>query len=507
MGICSCSNNEDKRKIYKTDNKEEDKISSSHRNKKKDHVINLQNVLEGKEGPIGMEKKEQINEQMKKFICKIIVNNKYGTGFLCKIPYPDEFNLLPVLITNKTLINQEELFQQKQIEITLDNDREEKTIYITTERKVYSSKKYDITFIEIFRDEIKEFLDLDIKKQISEKNNIYVLQYSKGINSEMSFGVIKSINDEKIKHTCSEISGGPILLLETMRIIGINLGNYKGILLEKPIKEFNVDVSNKIKKNSSGSKYIDCYYIIKPGKEFNLLNDFNENIGDFIRDDEDEEEDLDENLKKYYNRTINMYNEGKKKKKFLEKNINIFIDSQPIKFRFKYRTNNKKIHVKFVFKNILNDLSFIFYNCENLESIDFSSYDMAQITNTFGMFYDCSNLKSVNLSSLNSNKEIDMGSMFFGCKALNLIEFPLNHKNKVTNISHLFFECSSLKSIDLSSFNTINVKDMSNLFSKCNSLKTIYHISSLNTGNVTDMSRMFAFCHNLSSIDLSKLNI
>ena len=86
---------------------------------------------------------------MKKFICKIILNNKYGTGFICKIPYPNQFIFLPVLITNKSVINTDELQRFKMLDITFDNDKEEKIINITPERKIYSSQKYDITFIEI----------------------------------------------------------------------------------------------------------------------------------------------------------------------------------------------------------------------------------------------------------------------------------------------------------------------------------------------------------------------
>jgi len=40
---------------------------------------------------------KRIFEQMNNSICKII--DYKGTGFLCLIPYPNNFNLLPVLIS------------------------------------------------------------------------------------------------------------------------------------------------------------------------------------------------------------------------------------------------------------------------------------------------------------------------------------------------------------------------------------------------------------------------
>ena len=42
---------------------------------------------------------------MKKNVCKIKIGNEQSTGFFCKIPFPDENNLLPVFITNNHVIN------------------------------------------------------------------------------------------------------------------------------------------------------------------------------------------------------------------------------------------------------------------------------------------------------------------------------------------------------------------------------------------------------------------
>ena len=111
-----------------------------------------QATIEGKSKPSGIENEEKINEQMKEFIFKINANNKLGTGFLYSIPFHNKYgleNLVPVLIINKSIINKDELLRLKKIDLILDNDREEKTINIKPERSIYSSKKYDITFIEI----------------------------------------------------------------------------------------------------------------------------------------------------------------------------------------------------------------------------------------------------------------------------------------------------------------------------------------------------------------------
>ena len=92
-----------------------------------------------------------INSQLELSVCKIYINeNERGTGFLCKIPFPDEFKLLPVLITNNHVINEEYFQKNKIIKISFDDDKINKLLEIVPERKFYSNKTYDISIIEIF---------------------------------------------------------------------------------------------------------------------------------------------------------------------------------------------------------------------------------------------------------------------------------------------------------------------------------------------------------------------
>ena len=88
-------------------------------NKKENKTIIEQDAIAGKVLPISSGKEEEINNQMKNSICKIYANEKYGTAFLCKIPFPDEFSFLPVLIANKSLINEDYLLTKSLIEISM----------------------------------------------------------------------------------------------------------------------------------------------------------------------------------------------------------------------------------------------------------------------------------------------------------------------------------------------------------------------------------------------------
>ena len=206
--------------------------------------------------PISRQTNRIIDNQLEKYLCKVYDSKENkGSGFLCKIPFPDEFHLLPVLITNNHVLNEDELRQNKKIKISFDDDKIIKIINIFPERKIYTSINYDTTIIEIFpeKDDIKYFLDVEINsEQLNDKEQIYILQYPNGINCSVSYGYIQDINDFNIAHKCSTengSSGGPIILLNTFKVIGVHKGSSKfnfnlGTLLKYPVLDFNKNITN-----------------------------------------------------------------------------------------------------------------------------------------------------------------------------------------------------------------------------------------------------------------------
>ena len=125
----------------------------------------------------------------------------------------------------------------------------------------------------------------------------------------------------------------------------------------------------------------------------------------------------------------------------------------------------------------MTDMSYMFYRCEKLQSLDLSNFNAAMVTDMRYMFYDCSNLQSINLSNFNAEK--------------------------VTNMSNMFSDCPKLQSLDLSSFNTEMVETMRAMFSDCPKLQSL-DLSNFNTAKVTDMSYMFNNCSKLQSLIISK---
>ena len=66
--------------------------------------------LDDKPIPLKGDKLIKINEQMIKCTCDIkCIISGHGTGFFCRIPFPNFFHLLPVLITNNHVLGENDI--------------------------------------------------------------------------------------------------------------------------------------------------------------------------------------------------------------------------------------------------------------------------------------------------------------------------------------------------------------------------------------------------------------
>ena len=92
---------------------------------------------------------------MSKCICKLN-GEKIGTGFFCKIEHKNE--LIPVLITNYHVINENYLKGKTQLKFYINDNY--KIININEKSTIYSSvrDKYDMFIIKLKDDEIKNYL-------------------------------------------------------------------------------------------------------------------------------------------------------------------------------------------------------------------------------------------------------------------------------------------------------------------------------------------------------------
>ena len=217
---------------------------------KQKHISNSANIIE-------LNNAETLINQMKNSLCKInLIDGSKGSGFFCKIPYPDKNNLMKVLMTNNHVIN-EDILNKKEINLLINTVSKN----INLENRIkYTNKDYDVTIIEIKDiDNINSYLELDdtIINNLNDFKNInyikatiYLIQYpGNKENPGVSFGIIKSIDEAHeytFNHLCSteEGSSGSPILASNNKLIGIhkesvNNKNFnRGTFLNYPILDF-----------------------------------------------------------------------------------------------------------------------------------------------------------------------------------------------------------------------------------------------------------------------------
>ena len=175
-------------------------------------------------------------------------------------------------------------------------------------------------------------------------------------------------------------------------------------------------------------------------------------------------------------------------------------------YRMFYNCNNlTSLNVSNFNTSNVTDMTYMFYGCNNLTSLNVSNFDTGNVTNTQSMFYNCKNLTSLDLSNFDTSKVTNMDSMFNGCNNLLSLDLSNFDTSNVTNMQSMFGGCNKLTSLDLSNFDTSNVTNMFYMFIGCQNLTTL-DLSNFDTGNVTNTQSMFYNCDNLTLLDLSNFN-
>ena len=126
---------------------------------------------------IELEQMEIIIQKMESSICKITCpKGGFGTGFFCKIPFPDQFNLLPLLIINNHVLDKSSINIGNNIIFTLNNDELSFILLFHNGRKTYTNELYDITMIELTQNDALNdfsFLEIDDNIFIDKPNDYY----------------------------------------------------------------------------------------------------------------------------------------------------------------------------------------------------------------------------------------------------------------------------------------------------------------------------------------------
>ena len=439
-----------------------------------------------------------------KALCKIRIKNNEdsikGTGFFLNAPNSKKY-----LITNNHIISQDLI--NKDIEIEIHNKKRMKINLNNRDIKYFPEPK-DITMIEIkLSDSIYEdidFLDYDINDNkdgydMYKNLDMFSIQYSYSGTSFIC-GKIRNINNYEFEYSTSldcGLSGYPICYFKnnSIKVIGINKGKdslnkyHYGVFLGEIFKNNNETNLNNINRN---------------------INNNSDNY--IIAEIEINEDDINEDK-----RIINSYEEFERclgNKEYEKENMNeeiikttkIQINDTLIPFTYLYKFPSKgRYTIKYSFQKLLNNISYLFSECESLMKIDLSNFNSQNVTNLSYIFYKCKSLSKINLSNINTQNVTDMSYMFCRCKSLSDINISNFNTQNVTNMKDMFSWCESLSNINISNFNTQNVTDMYGMFCGCISLVSI-NLSNFNTQNVTDMNLMFGGCKLLKNINLENFD-
>ena len=467
-----------------------------------------------------------------KSLCLIDYKNKFGSGFLLKLfKGNQDFYVLMTcehVITREMIQKRETInfyydsIEYKTKQIILDPDKR----FIQDFKQLYEFDKsidinIDATIIQILPgDNIPKEYFLQVHEEyINNLDNlknkdISIIQYPKG-DLEYAYGNIIAVDKYEFSHSANTkfgSSGSPILLRNTLKVIGIHTKGVKlqnenyGYCLGPIYNYFKYFSRNKIELNI---------------KLYNRHTDINKEIaignlpplGDTKINKKTNEMTLFYEIK---GNSVQIFGQ-----KFVENNIDncyILINGEEKRELCSILKRNEVKLEKNIFKIILIEkkgiynMSSLFCNCTSLKYIqDIEKWNTENVTNMSSMFFNCSSLEYFpDISQWNTANVKDMRNMFGNCTLLKSMPDISNwNLSSVINVDYMFSKCILLTSLpDISKWDTSNIKNMSYMFSNCVSLKALPDISKWNVSNVTNMSYMFQNCRALTSlINLSRWKI
>ena len=493
--------------------------------------------------PVTIKSTETILNQMKNCICKIFGrDNGKASGFFCLINCYN--NIIPTLITNYHVINEEYIKDHNHISISLNNDKNKKTIIIGSNRQTYFNEKYDIAIIEIkSEDRINnQYLELDdnIYKEIGKEffinNSVYNISYPKGEEVYVSYGLTKDFeNDYIVRHLCSTelgSSGSPILNLSNHKVIGLHKGgaarfcyNYS-VFLKFPIDDFIQKYKNKFSiftniDNNISQSYYDINIIFNKNDDINTNNNkqtknnkifignniinnnsINKNNNIIIRNNSINNNSINKNNKIIIrNNTINNNSNNKN---------NIFNNGE----NFNYRKCISNDNIPSNENNIININTYINNNINNnnnninngmikplIYKIPVFKPNVISVTNINKLIKNNKIVLKLNISKEDLNNKVYFLSKTFHKKCINKSNVEIFINNEYAKYEKYFIP-KEIKEYTIIVNFKFKITDCSYMFCDCKNLNYI-DLSDLDTKDVQNMSNMFKDCSNLSQINLT----
>lgn len=148
----------------------------------------------------------------------------------------------------------------------------------------------------------------------------------------------------------------------------------------------------------------------------------------------------------------------------------------------------------------IQNASFMFQGCENLEKVDLEGLDFGPIVNVVGTFADCIQLTEIK-GKIRLPNVIYIQRFFDNCRQMEYIDIQEIGLRRAAQLQGLFSGCLQLKQIDLQGIDfSLIQKSAENMFFNCKSLE------SLNLGQAKfsqSISHMFFKCGYKGTVDFT----
>lgn len=148
----------------------------------------------------------------------------------------------------------------------------------------------------------------------------------------------------------------------------------------------------------------------------------------------------------------------------------------------------------------VQNVSFMFQDCENLEKIDLEGLDFGPVINVVGTFSYCLQLTEIK-GKIRLPNVIHISRFFDNCRQIEYIDIQEIGLRHAVQLEGLFSGCYQLKQVDLQGIDfSLNQKSAENMFFNCKSLE------SLNLGQAKfsqSISHMFFKCGYKGTVDFT----
>jgi len=133
-------------------------------------------------------------------------------------------------------------------------------------------------------------------------------------------------------------------------------------------------------------------------------------------------------------------------------------------------------------------MSYMFYGCSKLKSIDVSHFETVNVEKMGYMFQNCSSLESIDISGFDYSNNTSCYRMFNGCSSLKEVKMGAWKNNSNNQYGYMFSGCSALESLDLSLLNLPSDAKTTNMLYGCSALRELAISPSMSVLNSTACS-------------------